>query len=116
MKLFFRLTFMPAMLALTWFGFVGGIDGARYVVTFYIWAFCLPIWLLSLSEEATKSIAKIPKSSRFMTLYVRLFNWSALLLIVWTGHFATSGAFLLCLFLDAVAEERAKKHRVENAV
>ena len=46
--------------ALVYFGMVAGVEGARYVVQFYIWGLMFPISLLVLLPAAQAHMAKTP--------------------------------------------------------
>ena len=100
---------------LTWAGFVNGVDGALYVVKFFVWAICLPTGLLAMSEQVQKALAKNPPPGALHKLASRITAWGVLGVMVWTGHIATAcawGFYLLCSF---IASEGAKKLRAEAA-
>ena len=99
---------MPTM---TYLGFIGGIDGALYLVKFFVWAICLPVGLIALSDAAQKNMAKQPRTGAPLRFAARLVAWGCLGVMIWTGHIATSVAWGFYILCAAVASEGSTKHR-----
>ncbi|TXT39205.1 MAG: hypothetical protein FD135_2355 [Comamonadaceae bacterium] len=112
-KILIQMALLIGMPTLTYLGFLGGVEGALYMVKFFVWAICLPIGLLALTEKAQKNLAKQPASGALYRFAARIVAWTVLGIMVWTGHIATACAWGLYLLCAAIAGEGAKKHRAE---
>ena len=98
------------MAALVYAGFILGVEGAQYVVKFFVWAFCLPLGLISLTDAMQKKLAE-ERPTPIRGALGRLVAWCSLAVFVWTGHVVTAGAWALWMLCAAVARESAKKYR-----
>jgi len=110
-KILIQMALLIGMPTMTYLGFMGGVEGALYLVKFFVWAMCLPLGLMALTEHAQKSLAKQPANSALFRFASRIAAWSALGVMVWTGHIATAcawGFYMLCM---AIASEGTKKQR-----
>lgn len=110
-KTLIQIAFLTGMPTMTYLGFLGGVEGALYVVKFFVWAICLPVGLSALTQQQQKDMAKQPVSRGLFRFASRIVAWSVLGMMVWTGHIATAcawGFFLLC---SAIAAEGVKRHR-----
>lgn len=115
-KILIQAALLIGMPTLTYLGFLGGVEGAMYMVKFFVWAICLPVGLLALTEEAHKNLAKQSPSSGLHRFTSRIVAWCSLGIMVWTGHIATACAFGIYLLCAAIAAEGAKKHRAAAEV
>ena len=99
--------------ALTWallYGaFVARLEGALYVLKFYVWikAILSPAMLVtSVIEEAAK---QTPKPLRWAL--AQLLNWTAMGLLVWFGHVATGAALFVEILFCAAHRREVRKRR-----
>ena len=112
-KKLIRLALLIGVPALTWTGFVNGVEGAMYLVKFFVWAICLPISFPALSTPMQQALAKDPAPGLVHKWVSRASAWLVLGVMVWTGHIATACAWGFYLLCAAVASEGAKKLRAE---
>ena len=99
------------MPTLTYLGFIGDVDGALYTVKFFVWAFFLPVGLLSLSDTLQKNVAKQPDDPAVLKLLWRGITWGCLGVMIWTGHIATGVAFAAYMLCGIIGSEGIKQHR-----
>lgn len=114
-KKLLEVALLVAVPCLTWAGFVNGVDGALYLVKFFVWAICLPVGLLGLSTHMQQALAKEPPHGALQRLTSRTVAWGVLGVMVWTGHIATACAWGFYLLCSSIAREGAKKLRAEAA-
>lgn len=108
-----RAMILGLMSAMTYLGFLAGVDGDRYVMQFFVWAICLPLGLIfAFSDEVQKKTAIEPARGAMTALAGRLVAWGCLGVMIWTGHIATAVAFGIHMLCCAVAREREKRYRV----
>lgn len=101
-----------AVAALFYYGFVEGIEGAQNVVKFFVWAIALPIGLMLFSKDLIKSIAANPPMPKVVNFLIRLIAWAELVVLLWSGHIATSIAwafYMLCAGIARVQIEKCRK-------
>jgi hypothetical protein len=110
-KALIRAALLVGMPTMTYLGLVAGIDGALYVAKFFVWAICLPVGLLALTDAAQKNMAKEPDAGPLNKMAARLATWACLGMMIWTGHIATGGAWGFYMLCAAIAAEGVKKHR-----
>ncbi len=110
-KTLISLAFLAGMPTMTYLGLVAGVDGALYVTKFVVWAVCLPLGLLALTETIQKSLAQEPEAWAIRKAAWRLVAWACLGMMVWTGHIATAMAWGLHMFCMAASSEGVKKLR-----
>lgn len=110
-KALIRALLLIGMPTMTYLGLISGVDGALYVVKFFVWAICLPVGLSALSESVQKSLSKEPATGTLSRLISRLVAWSCLGVMIWTGHIATGVAWGFFMICSAIAFEGTKKHR-----
>ncbi len=110
-KALIRSALLLGMPTMTYLGLIAGVDGALYVVKFFVWAICLPVGVIALTDAAHKNLAKGTKSNSLHKFAARLVAWSCLGVMVWTGHIATAVAWGLYMLCAAIAEAGAEKHR-----
>jgi hypothetical protein len=110
-KALIRAALLIGMPTMTYLGLLGGVDGALYVLKFFVWAICLPAGLIALTDAAQKNMAKEPDTGPLNKLAARLVAWGCLAVMIWTGHIATAVAWGFYLLCSAVASEGMKKHR-----
>lgn len=99
------------MPVLVYFGMVDGVEGARYVVQFYVWGVVLPISLLTLHPAVQEHIANTPARGPVKMFITHVVAWSCLGVMVWTGNMATASAWMICMFCGAIARAGAEKIR-----
>ena len=110
-KTLIRAALLLGMPTMTYLGLGGGVDGALYVMKFFVWAICLPVGLIALTDVAQKGMAKTPDSGALNKLAARLVAWACLGMMIWTGHIATGVAWGFYMLCAAIAYEGVKKHR-----
>ena len=114
-KALIRATLLLGMPTMAYLGLVAGVDGALYVMKFFVWAICLPAGLIALSDAAQKNMAKEPDTGSLNKLAARLVAWGCLGMMIWTGHMATGVAWGFYMMCTAVASEGVKKHRAGHS-
>jgi hypothetical protein len=92
-----------------WFGFVENIEGAQYLVKFWVWAIALPAGLLLLfsGEESAQKAAAIPPRPVATAMSLAL-AWAALGVFVWHGHAATAVAWSVWMVGCATLRVKAR--------
>ena len=93
--------------------FVAELDGAMYVLKFFVWAMA-PLSLALLADKATADSAKNPPQPVRRTLG-SVQAWVTLGLLVWFGHVATALAWGLVMVMVAVHREAVRKVRATAA-
>lgn len=106
-----RIALLIGLPTMTYLGFLGGIEGALYVVKFFVWAICLPVGLIALTETAQNDMAQQSPSGGLFRFAWRIVAWSALGVMLWTGHIATACAWGFYILCSATAAEGVKRHR-----
>lgn len=114
-KSLIRAALLVGMPTMTYLGLVAGVDGALYVMKFFVWAICLPVGLIALTEAAQKNMAKVPDNGPLNKMVARLVAWACLGMMIWTGHIATGGAWGFYMLCAAIASEGVKKHRAGHS-
>ncbi|MDD5028504.1 MAG: hypothetical protein PHH58_03225 [Rhodoferax sp.] len=114
-KILIQAALLIGMPTLTYLGFLGGVEGALYMVKFFVWAICLPIGLLALTQTAQKNMAKLAPIGRLRRVAQNIVVWTVLGVMVWTGHIATACAWCFYMLCTAIASEGTKKHRAAAA-
>lgn len=100
-----RLTLCAVFGALLWFGFVEDVQGAANIVTFYVWAM-LPLAILM--WWGPKTATSVRPANSVEKLLMRTTNIGALILLIWTGHPWTAGAWAFAmLFTFAHGKQKA---------
>jgi hypothetical protein len=110
-KALIRAALLLGMPAMTYLGLVAGVDGALYVTKFFVWAICLPLGLIALTDAAQKNMAKEPDTGPLNKMAAHLVAWACLGMMIWTGHIATGMAWGFYMLCCAIASEGVKKHR-----
>ena len=98
--------------AAMWFGFVEGIQGARNVVTFWVWVVLLPLNVLAFAAMLLMESVIWPTRTSTQAAVVaagRLVYWASIAPLSWHGHFATAGALGIAMTLGEIihASEKA---------
>ncbi len=112
-----RLAILIGLPTFTYFGFVDGHNGPRYLVLFFVWAWCLPVGIFAASSAAYHvKAAKDPVPHSAWRFLHRCVGWFVLITLVWTGHIWTAtawGFFMLCatIFREGVTRVRAKEQQ-----
>lgn len=102
---------MIGLPALTYLGFFGGVEGALYVVKFFVWATSVPVGLIALTDTMQKKLAEQPPKGRVVRFIDRTVSWCMLAMMVWTGHLATATAWGFFMLCAAVARASADEIR-----
>ena len=110
-KALIRAALLLGMPTMTYLGLVAGVDGALYVMKFFVWAICLPVGLVALTDATQKIMAKEPDSGPLNKLAARLVAWACLGVMIWAGHIVTGMAWGFYMLCAAIASEGMKKHR-----
>lgn len=101
--------------AVLYAAFVLKLDGAMYVLKFAVWS----ILVLSPAFMMDATIQKAAESAkRYGPIQVglgRLLSWTALLALVWFGHFATAVAWLIVMIMVAGHNGAVAKLRAEGS-
>lgn len=95
--------------AILYGAFVAGIDGAMYVLKFWVWVL-VPLSLVSLSNMVVSERAKKAPQPVRRTLNT-LQGWVTLGLLVWFGHLASATAWGFVMMIFAVHYEFVRKVR-----
>lgn len=104
----FQAAFVSMLLA----GWLYNVDGARNVVQFFIWVILLPAGVVGIwSDDIAKNIAKDPPPKGPLAWASRLLNWACLVLLIWTGSWATGFAFGVFMLAGAVVRNRVAEIR-----
>ena len=99
----FKNVFIPILAHIAfsicmYFGFVEGIEGAQYIVKFYIWTVMFPIsiiLLISISQpKYVNSTIKRPVLLKHIVFVMHLLY---MFTFVWYGHFVTALALMLSI-------------------
>lgn len=101
--------------ALFYYGFIEGIEGAQNVVKFFVWAIALPIGLMLFSKDLIKNVAENPAMPRAVNFLIRLIAWAELVVLLWSGHIATSIAWAFYMLCAGIARVQVEKCRKEAA-
>lgn len=104
-----------AILALAYFGVIHGVQGAKNILLFVIWAICLPTGLAGMTPSMHKTLAEDDPPQPIARAISRVVRWGMLLLLLWTGHLATGTAWAVYMLGIAVADHQAKKIRAAQA-
>lgn len=102
------------ILALAYFGVIQGVQGAKNILLFVIWAVCLPVGLIAMHPAMHMALAEDPPQP-IASAISRIVHWSLLLLLLWTGHLATATAWGVYMLGAAIAGHQAKKIRAAKA-
>lgn len=108
-----RFAILVGLPVLTYFGFIEGLDGARNVVQFFMWAVCFTIGPLCLHPDAQKAMAALPDRGpldRSVQRFVALF---CLVAVVWAGYIFTALAWSFYLLCGLIAAAQIKKMRTQ---
>jgi hypothetical protein len=89
--------------------FVAELDGAMYVLKFFVWVMA-PLSLVLLADKATANSAKNPPQPVRRALG-SVQAWVTLGLLVWFGHVATALAWGLVMVMVAMHREAVRKAR-----
>lgn len=103
-----------ALWAALYAAFALNIEGALYVVTFYVWA-TLPLMCFSMHPEVIEILAKNPARPvrRLLDLTQA---WTMLACLVWFGHIVTAAALAITMLLTAAIRHRVSLLREKNEV
>lgn len=99
--------------ALLYGAFFANLDGAMYVLKFWVWALAVLVCTLFM-DVAVEAAAKIPPkpTRRFFSL---LQAWCTLGLLVWFGHIGTGVAWFWVLLAFAIARQKVISKREQNS-
>lgn len=104
-----------AVAALTYAGFVLGIEGAQRVLMFWVWAISFPLSLMLLTDSAVKVLASTPPTPRPPLVMWRLVELALLIALVWSGFILTAIAQFVGMALAAGARAKANDLRTKSA-
>jgi hypothetical protein len=110
-KLATWIAFHCAHWAALYGAFIIELDGALYILKFFVWAmvFIAPLMLTdAATEQGLKDSDKPVRGA--MT---RIQSWTTLLALVWFGHIATAIAWLWVMACAAIYRESVKKARAD---
>lgn len=111
------LTFHGTILALTVFGFIYDVDGARNILGFIVWFFFLPMSVIMLSDWAVDQMAstkRTPHAGFRKAASLAIFA-SCLLIMVWHGAWITAIAFVVQrVFMEASSMAVQEKIKGSN--
>jgi hypothetical protein len=99
--------------ALLYGAFAADVEGAMYVLKFWVWLMA-PLSLFLLADKAVANSAKKPTTPARSAL-VWLQAWVTLGLLVWFGHIASALAWGLVMVACAVHREATRKARASAA-
>ena len=99
--------------ALLYGAFAAQIDGAMFVVKFWVWVMA-PASLLLLADKTAIAAAKKPARPVLRSLSW-LQAWATLGLLVWNGHIATGLAWGVVMAVIAVHQDATDKARASAA-
>ena len=113
-KTLYWLALNGGLAAALWFGFWQGVEGARYLAQFYVFAFAVPMGLIAQADGFQKRMAE--DAPRPVTRSISaVIGWCALATFIWHGYIVTACAWALWMLLAAVARVGAQKHRSSAA-
>ena len=115
MKSVKTLFLAAAVAALTYAGFVLGIEGAQRVLMFRIWAISFPLSLMLPTDSAVKVLASMPPTPSPLRVMCRLVEWALLIALVWSGFTLTAIAQFVGMALALVARSKANDLRTKSA-
>ncbi len=99
--------------AILYGAFVAKIDGALYVIKFFVWAMAILSPVLLTDQAVTDSAKKPPQPVRGWMIWLQA---SATLgLLVWFGHIASALAWCLVMVMTAVQSRIVRKVRASAA-
>jgi hypothetical protein len=98
--------------ALLYGAFVAGIDGAMYVLKFFVWCMWPLSFLLASKDVIAKDAKEPPKP--FLSALSAFQAWVTLFFLVWHGHFFTGLAWLIVIVM--IAHHRAETKKVREAL
>lgn len=103
-KFVFPVLFHMAFSACMFFGFFENIEGAQYIVKFYIWAFMLPISILLLIGISSPGFVKkeTHKKPAIMKKLFWFMNSVYLLTFVFYGHVVTAVALMFSMIMVGI--------------
>ncbi len=93
--------------------FAADIDGAMYVLKFWVWVL-LPLSLFLLADHVAASAAKKPRTP-IRGFLSALQAWATLGLLVWFGHIASALAWGFVMLVVAVHRDKTGKARASTA-
>lgn len=115
MKSVKTLFLAAAVAALTYAGFVLGIEGAQRVLMFWTWAITFPLSLMLPTDTAIKVLASMPQTPRPLRTMTSLVAWALLIALVWNGFILTGIAQFVSMTMSAWARSRADDLRTKSA-
>jgi hypothetical protein len=105
---------LPLLIGLplaVYFGMIAGVDGARHLVLFYVWAMALPVGLISLFDVIQIHIAKRPAPHPIRKFVGQVVTWGSLGVLIWTGYIVTAVAYAISMVCIAIANDGIRKYR-----
>lgn len=108
------ITFHTLHWAVLYGAFELKLNGAMYVLQFFVWVMLLTAFIL-LSDRLAKQAAK-DKPAPLKATMSALQSWSTLLLLVWNGHIATSIAWGVVMMLVAIHREKVQELRTSPEI
>lgn len=109
-----RFAILVGLPVLTYFGFIEGLDGARNVVQFFMWALCFTIGPLCLHPDVQKKLADMPATGPLNRLVYRGAALFCLGVVVWAGYIFTAMAWSFYLLCGLIAAAQIKKLRTKE--
>lgn len=94
--------------------FAAQIDGAMYVLKFFVWVMA-PLSLFLLVDKAAQDAAKEPPLPAVRGWFTWTQAWATLGLLVWFGHIASGLAWGLVMVMFALHRDATRKARAELA-
>lgn len=102
--------------AIWWFllysGFIDGIEGAKNVVRFFLWAVLVPMGIWALTDHCAKVMAEqnnlIPATARAIRQASQV---ASIAVFAWTGHMFTAAALLFVAVSGLVHADMVRKLR-----
>jgi hypothetical protein len=106
-----RLDLLAGMPLASIAGFFYCVEGARYLVLFFVWVVCLPTGLACLSNTMQRALAKEPSSGRVFRVAWYAVAWGCFVTMVSSGYVATAAAWGFHMVCTAFALEGVEKYR-----
>lgn len=108
-----KITVLAGLPALTYLGFFAGVEGARNVIQFFVWAVCLPLGLLALHPRVQEELAKKPESGKITEFFSWVVSLGVLVTLAWFGDVVTAVAWGFYLFCVPVSKKGVEARRAE---
>lgn len=94
-------------LAILYGAFIAQIDGALYVIKFFVWSMAILSPVLLTDKAVTDSAKKPPQPVRGLMIWFQA--WATLGLLVWFGHIASALAWCFVMVMMEVQSRLVRK-------